>query len=148
MTPLIEQMPSERQNDVVSGGMIQGIDHIGIKVSGLPEICQALGSLGIPCQSIDKYDEVGLQIARSDVGKTKVELMEVINPQSPIAQDKPGLHHLALKTKNVEETYDKMKESDRYILLGNIRSGAHNRKIFFFRIKGSEEVLWECVESL
>ncbi len=112
--------------------MIKRVDHIGIKVSNLPHIRQALENLGIPCSSIEKYDEVGLQIALLGKWETSIELMEVTDQNSPIAHDKLGLHHLALKTDNIEETYNKMKESSYYKLEGGIHiffSNAWNKDV-------------------
>lgn len=43
--------------------MIKSVDHIGIKVSNLSHILKAFENIGIPCSSIEKYNEVGLQIA-------------------------------------------------------------------------------------
>lgn|SRR5574341_1064827 len=125
--------------------MIKHIDHVGIKVSNLPQICQALKNLGILCSNIEKYDEVGLQIAFLGAWETSIELLEVINQNSPIAHDKLGLHHMALKTDDIQETYNKMKKSSYYKLEGEIQV-AHNRKIFFFKISGHEDTLFECVE--
>jgi hypothetical protein len=126
--------------------MIKHIDHVGIKVSNLPHICQALKNLGILCSSIEKYDEVGLQIASLGTWETSIELLEVIDQNSPIAHDKLGLHHLALKTDDIEEIYNKMKASSYYKSEGGIHKGAHNRKIFFFKISGHEDIFFECVE--
>ena len=125
--------------------MIKNLEHIAIKVTDLSSVCRALENLGLPCNSIEQYDEVGMRIAFLGDRETRMELLEVIDPGSPIVNDKPGLHHLGIKVKNIEEIYNKMKESDLYEVQGNIRQGAHSR-IFFFKIKGQEEVLFECVE--
>lgn len=125
--------------------MIKSLDHIAVKVTDLSSVCRAFESLGLPCNSIGQYDEVGMRIAFLGDRETRMELLEVIDPGSPIVNDKPGLHHLGIKVKNIEEIYSKMKESDQYEVQGNIRQGAHSR-IFFFKIKGQAEVLFECVE--
>ncbi|CAN2040132.1 VOC domain-containing protein [Candidatus Magnetomoraceae bacterium gMMP-15] len=126
--------------------MIKSIDHIAIKVANLKDVCQAFENLGITCNSIEEYDEVGLQIAFLDTGENKIELLEVIDQNSPIVHDKTGLHHLALKTDNIEDTYNKMKQNDKFKVEGVIRKGAHDKKIFFFKIKTQKDVLFECVE--
>jgi methylmalonyl-CoA/ethylmalonyl-CoA epimerase len=125
--------------------MIKNIDHIAIKVSNLNDVNMALENLGLPCKRIEQFDEVGMRIAFLDAGETAVELLEVTDPSSPIANDKTGLHHLGIKIKNIEETFDMMKKSDKYRVQGEIRQGAHSR-IFFFRIAGQEDILFECVE--
>jgi methylmalonyl-CoA epimerase len=125
--------------------MIKNLDHIAVKVTDLSSVCRAFENLGLPCKSIEQYDEVGMRIAFLGDRETRMELLEVTDPGSPIVNDKPGLHHLGVKVKNIEEIYNKMKESDLYEVQGNIRQGAHSR-IFFFKIKGQDEVLFECVE--
>ncbi len=130
--------------------MIESIDHIAIKVSDLAQVTQALENLGLPCKSIKKFSEVGMQIAFLAKGnvneETTIELLEVTDPSSPIVNDSSGLHHLGLKVTDIEETFFKMKKSNLYKVEGDIRKGAHS-KIFFFRIKGEEEILFECVEK-
>ncbi|MDQ1352990.1 MAG: methylmalonyl-CoA/ethylmalonyl-CoA epimerase [Acidobacteriota bacterium] len=125
--------------------MIEQLDHIAIKVTDLSSVCQALEQLGLPCTGIGQFDEVGMRIAFLGNRETHMELLEVTAETSPIVNDKPGLHHLGIKVKDIEGAYNKMRESDRYKVLGDIRQGAHSR-IFFFKIKGQEEILFECVE--
>lgn len=125
--------------------MIKNLDHIAVKVTDLSSVCRAFENLGFHCNSIEQYDEVGMRIAFLGDRETRMELLEVTDESSPIVNDKPGLHHLGIKVKNIEEIYHKMKESDLYEVQGNIRQGAHSR-IFFFKIKGQEQVLFECVE--
>lgn len=126
--------------------MIKHLDHIAIKVNGISRVCKALEELGLSCNSIEKFDEVGMRIAfLGPPSGAAIELLEVINKDSPIADEPSGLHHLGIKVENIEEIYDKMKKSDKYRLQGEIRNGAHSR-IFFFRLSGQEEILFECVE--
>ena len=125
--------------------MITSMDHIAIKVANLKTVCQAFETLGFTCSSIEKYVEVGLRIAFLGSGENQIELLEVIDQNSPINHDKTGLHHLALKTENIEDTYNEMKQDDRFRVEGMIRKGAHDRRFFFFRIKGLGDVLFECI---
>lgn len=126
--------------------MIKDIDHIAIKVTDLSTVCRAFEDMGVPCNNIGQYDEVGMRIAFLGDGESRMELLEATDSSSPIVDDKPGLHHLGLKVKDIEKTFDMMTQSDRYLVQGDIRQGAHSR-IFFFRIAGQEEILFECVES-
>ncbi|MCK5059163.1 MAG: VOC family protein [Candidatus Aminicenantes bacterium] len=124
------------------------IDHIAIKVSDLTEVSQALEQVGLFCKSIEQHDEVGMKIAFLGLSeeKTTIELLEVVDPSSPIVNEPTGLHHVGIRVENIEKIYDKMKKGDRYKLEGEIRQGAHSR-IFFFRINGHEEILFECVSE-
>lgn len=126
--------------------MITHIDHIAVKVTDLPAVCRAFEEMGVPCNNIEQYDEVGMRIAFLGDRESRMELLEVTDFSSPIVDDKPGLHHLGLTVKDIEETYTRMIQSDRFNVQGNIRQGAHSR-IFFFRIAGQEEILFECVEQ-
>jgi methylmalonyl-CoA/ethylmalonyl-CoA epimerase len=123
------------------------IDHIGIKVSSIDNAVKAFEAIGIKCGKIETYDEVGLKIVFSDTGETKTELLEVINESSPIAKDRLGVNHVALQTDDVEFMFAKMKEDPKFKVFGNIRRGAQNKKLFFFRITEEEDVLYEYVEE-
>ena len=128
--------------------MMKSIDHIAIKVSDLGTVCQSLEKLGMNCDRIEQYNEVGMRIAflSNPNDETTLELLDVTDPSSPIVDDPPGLHHLGLKVQNIEDTYEKMKNDTQYSIQGEIRQGAHS-KIFFFKIKGQEEILFECVQE-
>lgn len=125
--------------------MIEQLDHIAIKVANLKEVSSVLEDMGLPCTSIKQHDEVGMRIAFLGNRETRLELLEVTANNSPIANDKSGLHHLGIKVKNIEEAFKKLKESDRCQVLGEIRQGVHSR-IFFFKMIEQEEILFECVE--
>lgn len=125
--------------------MIKNLDHIAIKVTDLSRVSSALEKLGIPTTSIETFKEVGMRIAFLGSQETNIELLEMTDQSSPIANEKPGLNHLALKVEDIEKIFREIKKSDLFTVEGEIRKGAHSR-IFFFRIKGQEEILFECVE--
>lgn len=126
------------------------IDHIAIKVSDIEEFSAGLKGLGYSLQSSGQYDEVGMKIAflgsKTGSHSETMELLEVIDPSSPIAADPDGLHHLAISVNNIEESYKMMKNSSLYNVEGEIRQGAHCR-IFFFRMAGTAQPLFECCEK-
>lgn len=122
------------------------LDHVAIKVSDLSSVCSVFEDLGLPCNTIEQHDNVGMRIAFLGNREIRMELLEVTAETSPIANDKPGLHHLGLKVKDIQGLYKKMKESDFYHVQGDILQGTHSR-IFFFKITGQEEILFECVEQ-
>lgn len=125
--------------------MIDRIDHIALKVSQLQTVCSAFEALGMTCTSVKQYDEVGMRIAFLGNKDTRMELLEVTHPDSPIVNDADGLHHLGIKVEDIEAAHRRMQENEKYEIMGPIRQGAHSR-IFFFKIKGQEEILFECVE--
>jgi hypothetical protein len=126
--------------------VIYDIDHIAIKVGSIDRFSKAFGELEYPVESVRQHDEVGMKIAFLGGGSSKLELLEVLDPSSPAAGSPLGLHHVGMKVKDIQTVYRNMSESDDFVVDGPIRKGAHSR-IFFFRISGDEETLFECVES-
>lgn len=129
--------------------MIKNIDHIAIKVSNLSRVCRTFNVLGIPLEGIKKFPEVGMEIAflGGKKGQIGMELMTVTDSSSPIDKDPPGFHHVGLKVADIEAAFSKIKASDLFNVEGAIKQGAHAR-IFFFRLKAQEEILFECVEEV
>ncbi len=125
--------------------MIKNIDHIAFKVGNLLEMCDTLGAVGLVCNEIKKYSEVGMNIAFLGNAETRIELLEVIDQTSPISSAPEGFNHIGFKVKNIDKTYSMMQKNPQFTPIGNIRQGAHSR-IFFFKIKGYDDVLFECVE--
>lgn len=126
--------------------MIKAIDHIAIKVDDLQQVSSALEVLGIPAPKVKQFDEVGMKIAFMKIGEICLELLKVTDDSSPIADDPSGMHHIGIKTQDIEATYGMMARDKQFEIQGKIQKGAHAR-IFFFRISGHEKILFECVEE-
>jgi len=123
------------------------LHHIGIKVSSIDKILETFSQLGLICEENEICSEVGLRIACVPLGNIKIEFLEIMDENSPIAQDPHGLHHVALGTKNLEKWYHMMALSNAFKVDGKIRLGLHHRKLFFFRLKEAPDTLYECVEA-
>lgn len=127
--------------------MIEGIDHIALKVADIEESAAAFRELGYPLSSVEQHDEVGMKIAfLGDKDSGRMELMEVTSPDSPIAGDPDGLHHLSIAVADIDAAFAKMSADPLYRVQGAVRQGAHSR-IFFFRIAAQPETLYECAEA-
>ncbi|MDC7239384.1 MAG: VOC family protein [Spirochaetales bacterium] len=123
------------------------IDHIAIKVSDIETFASGLTAMGCTLDSVKQHDEVGMKIAFISGGdKGRMELLQVTDPDSPIAGCPDGLHHIALGVDDIEASHKMMSESPLYSVEGNVRQGAHSR-IFFYRIIGQEHTLYECTEK-
>lgn len=87
--------------------MLKKIHHIGIVVRSLEE---AFGfyrdTLGLPLHKVATVQDQGVKAALLPVGKSEIELLEPINPDSGVAkflQKKgEGLHHLCFETDDIE----------------------------------------------
>lgn len=126
--------------------MIPDIDHIAIKVKSIETCRDAFKELGYPMISVKQHDEVGMKIGFFGEGSSKLELMEVVDSASPIADHSDGIHHIGMKVEDIEASYLRMNESPLFSVEGEVRQGAHSR-IFFFRLTEEPSTLYECVES-
>ena len=81
------------------------------------------------------------------VGETEIELLEATDPESPVAKfiEKrgEGLHHIALRVENIEETLKNLKEQGVRLIDETPRYGAGGAKIAFVHPKSSGGVLLE-----
>ncbi len=126
--------------------MLKDIDHVAIKVADIDTTCDHFADMGFSCNSIGQYDEVGMKIAFLGNGDSHLELLEVTDSSSPIVNDAPGIHHVGIKVKDIEATFNKMNVSEGFLVEGAIRQGAKGR-IFFFRLRDEPSTLFECVEA-
>lgn len=125
--------------------MIINIEHIAIKVADIPAMAEAFAALQFDCGKVRQYPEVGIDIAFLGYGETKIELLQMTDSASPISHDPYGLHHVALKTKDIEAIFDIVSKNDLFIVDSEIMQGSCSR-IFFFRIRTQKEILFECSE--
>ncbi len=126
--------------------MIFDIDHVALKVTDIHTVSGAFEELGYTFQGKTRYEDVAMDIAFLGKGSGKLELLQPVDSSCPIASDPDGMHHVALKVEDIAAAHSRMSESNRFDVLGPVRRGAHSR-IFFFRIPGEENTLYECVES-
>ncbi len=126
--------------------MIKGIAHIGITVANISNVIKELELLGIPCNSRESFEEIGMDIAFCGNSKTKFELGEITAEDiDSFISKEAGIHHIALQTENIEKVYIHIKKDNRYTIETEIKQGAHG-KVFFFRINSWKDILFECVE--
>jgi len=122
------------------------IDHIAIKVADIDSVARAFEELGYTRQDTKRFEEVAMDISFLGKGSGKLELLQPFDPSSPIFKDPDGLHHVAIGVGDIVKTHAQMSESRLFTVEGPLRRGAHSR-IFFFRIAGEGNTLYECVET-
>lgn len=115
---------------------VERVDHIAVKVPDLGKARAALESLGFVCDGIEEAAEVGVRLAFLSGAGPEIELAEPLAADSPANRDPDGIHHVALRCADVDQMRSQMLDSGRFEVLGPVRSGAHGRRIFFFRIVG------------
>lgn len=131
--------------------MIKKIDHIGIAVRSLDESLPLYTeTLGLELEGIETVEEQGVKVAFILVGETRLELLEALTPDSPIAKyiEKrgEGIHHVALGVSQIEDRIQELKESGIRMIDEKSRIGAHHAKVAFIHPKSTGSVLYELTE--
>lgn len=87
----------------------------------------------------------------SSGNETNIELLEPLDNESTIAKflssRGEGIHHLALKVKNIEAVLEKFKQRGLTLIDEKPRAGAQGKKIAFVHPKSTRGVLLELCEA-
>lgn len=129
------------------------LEHIGIAVKNLNAsnvlFAKLLG------QEHYKIEEVADQMVRTSFfknGDTKIELLEPIEEQGPIAKfierKGEGIHHLAFEVSDIYEAIQKMKKEGFECIDEVPKQGADNKLICFLHPKSCNGVLVELCQSI
>jgi methylmalonyl-CoA/ethylmalonyl-CoA epimerase len=129
------------------------IEHIGIAVNSVKHAGNIYEKL--LNTTVYKTEEVaseGVKTAFLQVGSNKIELLEAIDPESPIARfiEKrgEGMHHIAFDVTDIVAEMARLK-AEGFILLNDVpKRGADNKLVCFLHPKGTNGVLIElCQDS-
>jgi methylmalonyl-CoA/ethylmalonyl-CoA epimerase len=84
------------------------------------------------------------------VGEVKIELLEPVSEESPIAKflekKGDGIHHIAYETDDIEGTLAAMKRQQVRLIDEEPRTGAGGMQIAFLHPKSSGRVLTEICQ--
>lgn len=125
------------------------IDHIGIAVKDLDESLEVYKLLGFKCQETEEVSEQKVRVAFLPCGESELELLEPTQSDSPLQKfiDKngEGIHHIAIRVDDVQDSIKKLKEAGVRMIDEKPRYGAGNSKIAFIHPKMTG-VLFEVTE--
>ena len=133
--------------------MLEGIDDIAIAVESLEEsIPFYRDSLGLELVGREEVSDQKVRVAFFKVGNTKIELLEPTTEDSPISsflrKRGPGIHHLALASKDVSESLKGLSDQGVRLIDEIPRKGAEGKDIAFIHPKSTGGVLLElCSEG-
>lgn len=120
------------------------LDHIGIATVNLAQSLEFFeGKLGLRCSQIQELPERGIRVAFLPIGDTHLELIEALHDHSEIssflAQRGPGLHHVAVKLRQLPDNLETIKP---------LQPGAQGSSVAFVHPKKTGGVLLElCVHE-
>ena len=131
--------------------MLTKINHIGIAVKSLEEsIPYYRDNLGMSFAGIETVAEQKVRVAILQVGESKIELLEAMSEDSPIAKfiekNGSGIHHIAYEVADIEAAIAKLLSEGVRMIDEKPRCGAHDTRIAFLHPKSSGGVLTELCQ--
>ena len=131
--------------------MLTKINHIGIAVKSLDDAIPFYrDNLCMELKGIEEVAEQKVRIAMLQVGESKIELLEPISEESPVAKfiekHGTGIHHIAYEVADIEAAIAKMLAEGARMIDEKPRHGAHGTRIAFVHPKSSGGVLTELCQ--
>lgn len=128
------------------------VDHIGIAVRSLDEVIPYYtNTLGCPLMKIEEVESQKVRVAFIDAGNIKLELLEPMDPSSPIhkflEKRGEGIHHIAFGVENIEKRMEELKNDGVQLLNEEPKNGAGGALVAFLHPKSSNGVLYELCEK-
>jgi methylmalonyl-CoA/ethylmalonyl-CoA epimerase len=121
--------------------MSHQVEHIAIKVDDVDESAKTLQRMGFELVVRQSFPDIGIDLAELEIGGLRFELLRAMHEQSPIAKDKEGLHHVALRVENLQAAYDAACGDERVEVVGPPRPGRTGSPVFFARVPNSSLLL-------
>lgn len=132
--------------------MAMKIDHIAIAVHSLEEALKVYRDLlGLELKGVEQVPEQGVRIAFLPVGESRIELLEPLSAESPVAKflEKrgEGIHHICFEVEDLEKTLQDLANKGVKLIDEQPRIGAHGRKMAFVHPKSLHGVLLELYQK-
>jgi methylmalonyl-CoA/ethylmalonyl-CoA epimerase len=125
------------------------VAHIGIAVSSLAEALPFYRDvLGVTPGRPETAD--GASIVSLHFGDVDVELLEPIDPASPVAKflarRGPGIHHVCYRVPDLDATLARCRAAGYRLIDETPRRGVNGRRIAFLHPKATHGILLELTE--
>lgn len=129
------------------------IEHIGIAVKDLKSSNKLFAKLfGQVHYKEEAVLSEGVNTSFFKVGANKIELLEAINKDSPIAKfiekKGEGIHHIAFDVDDIELEIKRLKKEGFHILDETPKLGADNKLVAFLHPKETNGVLIELCQEI
>jgi methylmalonyl-CoA/ethylmalonyl-CoA epimerase len=127
------------------------IDHVGVAVEDI-ESALALyrDALGMPLVHRETVTEQGVDAALLDVGDGHVELLQPLGPDTAVgkflARRGPGLHHVAYRVEDIEQTLRALTNAGLRLIDERPRTGIRGSRVAFLHPASTGGVLTEIVQ--
>lgn len=127
------------------------IDHLGIAVASIDQALELYaGVLEMPVSGREVVEAEQVSVAMLPAGSGRIELLEATAPESAIAhfiqKRGPGLHHVALRVRDLAAAVAQMKAQGA-VLLNEPRTGAGGHLYVFVHPRSTGGVLLELIQK-
>jgi len=131
--------------------MFEAIDHVGIAVEEIDAALETYtGTFGMALLHRQRVPEHGVELAMLAAGEGHVELVAPLASDTPVGRfigaRGPGLHHVAYRVADIEETMATLRERSVEMIDETPRAGALDSRIAFLHPRGAGGVLTEIVQ--
>lgn len=132
--------------------MAMKIDHIAVAVRSLEEALKVYRDiLGLELKGVEEVPEQGVRVAFLPAGESRLELLEPLSPESPVAsfleKRGEGIHHICFEVEDLEKTLQDLANKGVRLVDERPRIGAHGRKMAFVHPKSMHGVLVELYQK-
>lgn len=131
--------------------MIQRIDHVGIAVVSIAEARAFYEAMGLVVEAIEEVPQEGVRVAMIPCGESKIELLEAMSPESPIARflEKrgPGIHHLCFASDDLHHDDLMLRAAGVQLLRPEPTQGAGGCWVQFVHPNSAGGVLVELAQG-
>ena len=122
--------------------MLGRLNHVALAVPDLEAaVATYRDTLGATISAPQALPEHGVTVVFIDVGNTKIELLEPLGDNSPIAaflakSPSGGMHHVCYEVDDIIAARDRLKEAGARVLGdGEPKTGAHGKPVLFLHPK-------------
>lgn len=131
--------------------MVKQIDHIGIAVKSIENSLSLYTDIfGLQFLGIEEVESEQVKVAFLKAGDVKIELLEPLQPTSPIQKfietKGEGIHHIALRVESIDESMEEMKNKGLNMINDRAKTGAGGALVAFIHPKSTGRVLFELCE--
>ena len=132
---------------------MEKLEHIGIAVKNLDQANRLFSVLlGRQHYKVEEVASEGVRTAFYDLAGVKIELLEAMDSDSPIAKfiDKKGegIHHLAFEVSDLRSGIQAYQEKGFQAISPSPKRGADNKMICFLHPKTTGGVLIELCQEI
>jgi methylmalonyl-CoA/ethylmalonyl-CoA epimerase len=131
---------------------MEKIEHIGIAVHSIKDAGEVYAKLlNTSIYKTETIESEAVRTAFLQCGPNKIELLEALNDDSPIAkfltQKGEGIHHIAFEVTDIRAEMQRLKNEGFVLLSDEPKPGADNKLVCFVHPKNTNGVLVELVNQ-